>query len=73
MRQGGLALTLYAHSLSTALAMLFVVSFLGHAASGMHHYNAEQRVHGQAPVLCSSTWAPRAFGLSRSRIGRANF
>jgi hypothetical protein len=50
VRQGGLALTLYAHSLSTALVVLFVVSFLGHAASGMHHYNAEQRVHGQAPV-----------------------
>ena len=50
VRKGGLALTLYAHSLSTALAVLFVVSFLGHAASGTHHYNAEQLVHGQAPV-----------------------
>ena len=48
--EGGLALTLYAHSLSTALAVLFVVSLLGHAASGTHQYNAEQRVHGQAPV-----------------------
>jgi hypothetical protein len=26
------------------------VSFLGHAANGTHHYNAEQRVHGQPPV-----------------------
>jgi hypothetical protein len=50
VRKGGLALILYAHSLSTALAVLFVVSFLGHAASGTHHYNAEQLVHGQAPV-----------------------
>ena len=50
VRKGGLALTLYAHSLSLALAVLFVLSFLGHAASGTHHYNAEQRVHGQPPV-----------------------
>jgi hypothetical protein len=50
VRKGGLALTLYAHSLSTALAILFVVSLLGHAASGTRQYNAEQRLHGQAPV-----------------------
>jgi hypothetical protein len=50
VRRGGLALTLYAHSLSTALFVLFVLSFLGHAAGGMHHYNHEQRAHGQAPV-----------------------
>jgi hypothetical protein len=50
VRRGGLALTLYAHSLSTALFVLFALSFLGHAASGTHHYNHEQRAHGQAPV-----------------------
>jgi hypothetical protein len=50
VRKGGLALTLYAHSLSTAFAMLFVVSLLGHAASGTRQYNAEQHLHGQAPV-----------------------
>jgi len=50
VRKGGLALTLYAHSLSTALAILFVLSFLGHAASGTHQYNADQRTHGQAPI-----------------------
>jgi hypothetical protein len=50
VRTGGLALALYAHSLSLALAGLFVLSFLGHAASGTHHYNAEQHVHGQPPV-----------------------
>ena len=50
VRRGGLALTLYAHSLSIALFVLFVLSFLGHAASGTHQYNHEQRAHGQAPV-----------------------
>ena len=50
VRHDVLVLTLYARSRSTALAVLFVVSLLGHAASGTRQYNAEQRVHGQAPV-----------------------
>jgi hypothetical protein len=50
VRKGGLALTLYAHSLSTALLVLFMLSFLGHAVSGAKNYNEEQREHGQALV-----------------------
>ena len=50
VRRGGLALTLYAHSLSIALFVLFILSFLGHAVSGTHQYNHEQRAHGQTPV-----------------------
>ena len=50
VRKGGLALTLYAHSLSLALGLLFLLSFLGHAASGTKHYNEEQHAHGQPPV-----------------------
>jgi hypothetical protein len=50
VQKGGLALTLYAHSLSMALLVLFGLSFLGHAVTGTHHYNEEQRAHGQAPV-----------------------
>jgi uncharacterized protein DUF6766 len=50
VRQGGFALTLYAHSLSLALGLLFLLSFLGHAASGTKQYNEEQHAHGQPPV-----------------------
>ena len=50
VRRGGLALKLYAHSLSTALFLLFVLSFLGHAVSGAKAYNEEQREHGGASV-----------------------
>jgi hypothetical protein len=50
VRKGGLALKLYAHSLSTALFLLFFVSFLGHAASGTTAYNEEQREHGAVSV-----------------------
>ena len=45
-----MALTLYAHSLSFALCLLFLLSFLGHAASGTKHYNDEQHAHGRPPV-----------------------
>jgi hypothetical protein len=50
VRKGGLILTLYEHSLSIALFVLFVLSFLGHAMSGMAHYNHEQLAHGQSTV-----------------------
>jgi hypothetical protein len=50
VRKGGLTLTLYEHSLSMALFVLFMLSFFGHAISGMAQYNHEQRVHGQATV-----------------------
>jgi hypothetical protein len=50
VRRGGMALALYAHSLSIALGLLFILSFLGHAASGTKHYNDEQREHGQPAV-----------------------
>ena len=50
VRKGGLALKLYAHSLSTVLFLLFLLSFLGHAAGGTKAYNEEQREHGRAQV-----------------------
>jgi hypothetical protein len=50
VRKGGLVLKLYAHSLSTVLFLLFLLSFLGHAAGGTKAYNEEQREHGGAPV-----------------------
>lgn len=50
VRRGGLALTLYKHSLSLALFLLFVLSFVLHAAGGAAAYSEEQRSHGQPPV-----------------------
>ncbi|HZN07070.1 MAG TPA: DUF6766 family protein [Pyrinomonadaceae bacterium] len=48
VRKGGLALTIYEHSLSLAFLLLFLVSFILHAASGAREYNADQREHGNA-------------------------
>jgi MFS family permease len=46
VRRGGLALALYKHSLSIALVLLFLVSFVAHAAGGAGVYNAENAEHG---------------------------
>ncbi len=50
VRQGGLVLRLYEHSLSIALFALFIVSFLLHAAGGAREYSQDQLFHGGDPV-----------------------
>jgi hypothetical protein len=51
VRAGGWRLTLYKSSLSTALFLLFLLSFFGHAASGARKWNEEQRAHGSAETV----------------------
>lgn len=46
VHRGGLLLTLYSHSFSVALFLLFAVSFLLHAAGGAREYNQELLEHG---------------------------
>jgi hypothetical protein len=50
VRRGGLVLAVYEHSLSLALAALFLLSFLLHALGGHAEYNQQQLEHGEAPV-----------------------
>ena len=50
VRRGGWVLKLYEYSLSLAFFLLFLVSFLLHAASGRLEYNEEQVLHG-APAV----------------------
>jgi hypothetical protein len=50
VHKGGFGLILYEHSLSIALFVLFMLSFLGHAVSGTTYYNHEQHAHGQTTV-----------------------
>jgi hypothetical protein len=54
VRRGGLALTIYEHSLSLALLSLFLVSFVFHALGGHAEFNQQQLEHGAAPV---SLWS----------------
>jgi uncharacterized protein (DUF486 family) len=54
VKRGGLALTLYEHSLSIALFALFLLSFVLHALGGHAEFNQQQLQHGQAAV---SLWS----------------
>jgi hypothetical protein len=45
--KGGLLLKLYEHSLSLALAVLFLISFAGHIYGGSKMYNEQRLLHGQ--------------------------
>ena len=51
VKRGGLALSLYRSSLSLALLVLFLISFVLHAAGGAGKYNDEQSMHGNAEAL----------------------
>ena len=48
VRKGGWVLSLYKSSLSLAFLLLFLISFVGHAATGARKYNEEQLEHGSA-------------------------
>jgi hypothetical protein len=47
VRRGGLALRLYAHSLSLTFLALFAASLVLHAVGGAGEYNEEQAQHGE--------------------------
>ena len=50
VRRGGWVLRLYENSLSLAFALLFLVSFVLHARTGVVHFNEEQMEHGQPAI-----------------------
>ena len=50
VRKGGIIARLYAHSLSTALFLLFAISFTLHALGSSWHASEDAVRHGQAPV-----------------------
>ena len=49
VRQGGLVLKLYENSLSLALLLFFVLSFVLHGIGGTWVSNEERTLHGEAP------------------------
>lgn len=50
VRSGGLALRIYEHSLSLALVLLFLGSYVVHLYGSLRHHNDEALAHGQAPA-----------------------
>jgi hypothetical protein len=53
VRAGGIWLRLYEHSLSLTLVILFLISFILHAAGGAENFNEESALHG-GPLI--SIW-----------------
>jgi hypothetical protein len=49
VRRGGWVLRVYEHSLGLAFVLLFLGSWVGHAAGGFADYAADQAEHGQPP------------------------
>ena len=50
VRRGGVALAIYKNSLSLALVLLFIISFVLHAAGSLRNYNEEQLMEGGETV-----------------------
>jgi hypothetical protein len=50
VRQGGVILKLYEYSLSLALLLLFIVSFVLHAVGGAREYSLQEMAHGRTAV-----------------------
>ena len=50
VRRGGWVLTLYRNSLTIALGLLFLGSFVGHALAGSAEESRERRFHGEPAV-----------------------
>ncbi|MBA3467067.1 MAG: hypothetical protein H0T21_06620 [Gemmatimonadaceae bacterium] len=53
VRRGGWMLRIYETSLSLALFLLFLISFVLHAAGGAREFSEEAVIHGRSPI---STW-----------------
>ena len=49
VRKGGIIARLYAHSLSTALFLLFAISFMLHALGSLRRANVDAAMHGAPP------------------------
>jgi hypothetical protein len=50
VKKGGFILKIYENSLSLAFLILFIISFVLHAAGGVREYNSEQASHGAQSI-----------------------
>jgi hypothetical protein len=73
VRRGGFALALYEHSLSLAMATLFLVSFLLHAIGGHGEYNQQQLAHGEAPASLLSFMTSAQFWFQSFQNWQSEF
>lgn len=73
VRKGGLALHLYAHSLSITMFALFLASWLLHAIAGTVQYNHEQLLNHQPPVTMMGYLASGRFWFESMQNWQSEF
>lgn len=73
LHRGALAVQFYSHSLSLALGLLFVLSFIGHAWGGLGEYNQEQLQHGRSSVSLTDYLASSRFWFESFQNWQSEF
>lgn len=67
-RAGGWRRKIFAQSLSLTFFVLFVTTFLLHAAGGVKQYNEEQLMHGETPVNLGSYMLSSRFWFALAEL-----
>ena len=73
VRRGGLVLWLYSRSLGITFALLFLASFVIHAASGAREYSQDQQEHGQPPATVMQYMATSRFWFESFQNWQSEF
>jgi len=72
-RTGGWQRKIYSYSLSLAFLILFLITFLLHAAGGVKQYNEEQLLHGESPVSFAGYMASSQFWFESLQNWQSEF
>jgi hypothetical protein len=73
VRRGGLALSVYSHSLSLVLAGLFAMAFVLHAIGGTRAFNDELREHGRRAMTVGEYLATSRFWFQSFQNWQSEF
>lgn len=73
VRWGGIWLAIYSRSLTLAFLLLFLASWLLHAASGAREFSQEQLAHGQAGVTMLQFMASSEFWFQSLQNWQSEF
>jgi hypothetical protein len=73
VRRGGIWLRVYSHSLTWAFLLMFLISFLLHAAGGAREYSQDQIAHGQSGVTMLEFMGTAAFWFQSMQNWQSEF
>jgi hypothetical protein len=73
VRRGGVALSLYSHSMSIALGALFLFSFALHGVTGLQKFNDEAIAHGQPTISLAAYFFSSTFWFESLQNWQSEF